>query len=224
MFYKVILRSGQYILKPKHIEIDIDTFRMLVEDALAIYSKASPHVETYKVDLVNKRQFIWNETFDKQGRERPDWISEVTPMRNASIPYFSSLNQGQYNGGINRYTEIIEPLESPWDWNVSEKTLTVPYSATYKIIACYRHRITTFQNNNGEDVYEVKTVDEYDNVFLKILQGMFLQGLGRSRRAFTMNDLPIVMDADQMASEGQQILEEAKEDLQNVQKAYLAYG
>ena len=216
MFHKVILRSGQYILRPKHIEIDIDTFRMLVEDTLAIYSKASPHVEKYKIDLVNRRQHVWSVAFDKLDREKPDWISEVTPVRNANVPYFSPLNQGQYNQGINRYTEVVEPLEAPWDWDRETGTLTVPYSATYSIVACYRHRITTFVNDNGDDVYEVKTIDGYDNVFFKILQGMFLQGLGRSRRAFTMNDLPILMDADQMASEGQSILEEAKEDLQNI--------
>jgi hypothetical protein len=225
MFHKVILRSGQFIMKPKHIEINIDSFRMLVEDSLAIYSKASPHVEKYKVDLVSRRQFIWDSTFDRLGRDRPDWLSEVTPVRNANIPYFSPLNQGQYNQGINKYTEIIEPLEAPWDWNKTDKTLTVPYSATYEITACYRHIIESFEDEDtGEELYEVKTIDEYDHVFLKILRAMFITGLGRSRKAFTMNDLPILMDADQMASEGQQMLEEAKQELQNIQKAYLAYG
>lgn len=222
MFTRVILRSGQYVLKTNNMEIDVDSFRILVEDALAIYSKASPHVENYNINLVNRRQFLWTAEFDKLGREKPDWLSEVTPVRNADIPYFSSLNTGQYDAHTNQHVEIIDPLEAPWDWDEFNKLLTVPFSSTYKIIACYRHKVTVIENDVGN--YEVTTIDEYDNVFFKILQGMFLQGLGRSRRAFTMNDLPILMDADQMAGDGEKLLEDAKDELQNIQKFYLANG
>ena len=53
IFDRILLRSGQFILRKSKIEIDIDSFRILVEDALADYSGFVPHTEVYTLDLNN---------------------------------------------------------------------------------------------------------------------------------------------------------------------------
>jgi hypothetical protein len=50
-------------------------------------------------------------------------------------------------------------------------------------------------------------------------------GVGRSRRAFTLNDLPIIMDASEIVQEGRELYKEViEEELPKYQKFYLAYG
>ena len=54
---------------------------------------------------------------------------------------------------------------------------------------------------------------------------MFMIGIGRSRRAFTLNDLPILMDAGEIVSEGRELYREViEEELPKYQKFHLSYG
>ena len=61
MFDRVILKSGQFILAKSKIEIDIDSFRLLVEDALAQYSKHNPATKRYQIYVSYPRQFTFDE-------------------------------------------------------------------------------------------------------------------------------------------------------------------
>ena len=59
---------------------------------------------------------------------------------------------------------------------------------------------------------------------MTLVRGMFLKGIGRSRRAFTLNELPILMDAGDLISEGEALVEKAEQQMQNHQKFRLASG
>ncbi len=217
IFDRILLRSGQFILRKSNVEIDVDSFRILVEDALAIYNKAYPFTKQYSIEIIYPRSVVLDENFDKEMGRSPDWVSEVTPIR-----YLGN----SYNMGMRTTdTFLIDPIEAPWDYNKHTKLLTVPYSAFYKIVLCYYHQIDSkFDEITGETVYDIKTISAQDGIFFKLLQGMFLTGIGRSRRAFTLNDLPITVDASEMASEGKELIDEAKEEIKNIQKFYLAMG
>jgi hypothetical protein len=114
---------------------------------------------------------------------------------------------------------LEDPVEAPWVYNKAVGTLTVPYSSKWRILACFYHII-----EKTDEVYEVKTITSHDHVFFKLLQAYFLQGIGRSRRAFTLNDLPIIMDASDIASEGKEMESSAMEELKNIQSFHLAMG
>lgn len=223
MFERILLRSGQFILKRKNVDIDLDSFRLLVEDTLAIYSKASPFDKKYDIPIgAANRHFTFDEFYDPDIKRVPDWISEVTPVR----PIGPSVGGFGVVAGINSTSnvnpELIDPVQAPWDY--CKPVLTVPFSANYKVIAVYKHWIEKDETDPTKPKYSVPKITFDDNVFFDLLRAYFLQGVGRSRRAFTLSDLPIVMDADQMISEGDALLERAMEDLQNIQKFYLADG
>ena len=221
IFERVLLRSGQFVMRRNNIEIDIDSFRILVEDALAIYSKAYPFTKEYEREIIYPRSITLDENFDLEMGRAVDWVSEVTPMRFLGNAYSLNLTAG----GVPLDTELVEPVNAPWVFNKQTKVLTIPYSAWYRITACYYHQITSkFDEHTGETIYEVNTITPNDQVFFQLLQGMFLQGIGKSRRAFTLNDLPIIMDASEMASEGKDLVDDAMENIKNIQKFYLAMG
>jgi len=224
IFDRILLRSGQYIIKKSKVDIDIDSFRILVEDALADYSKAVPYDCEYDLDLNSVRNFTFPSDYDPDLKRAPDWLSEVSPISSFGSLHTVFGHRGE-GTGVQPYTRAEDPIEAPWDFNRKTKRLTVPFSAYYKITACYKHHIVeTLNEQTGESDYDIPTITVDDQVFFKLLQAMFLLGIGRSRRAFTLSDLPIVMDADQLVSDGEQLLENAKEELNNVQKFHLSYG
>ena len=221
MFDRVLLKSGQFVLAKSKVEIDVDNFRILVEDALGIYSKQNPHHVTITRQIISPRQldfsvYAFNDEFGV-----PDWISEVTPVKFAGV----SLAQFNMQQHVMGNSNLINPIEAPWDYQ--KPILTVPFSSTYKIVGVFKHKITLVPGSDPtatSDSYEVKTIDYSDTNFFDLLQGMFLMGIGRSRRAFTLNDLPITMDADAIASEGREMVDAAKESIASGSKFYLAMG
>lgn len=224
MFDRVILKSGQFILAKSKLEIDIDNFRLLVEDALAVYSKYTPATKRYQIYINYPRQFVFDEYYDPDFKSPPDWISSVKPIRTPGTSIYGMT------GGVscdisNPYNnqELIDPIQAPWDYY--KPVLTVPYSAKYEILACYNHKIISYMDEENMDklIYEVKSITTEDQGFLRLLQGLFLQGIGRSRRSFTMGDIPITADADVIASEGKELETEATEGMRANTKFYLAY-
>ena len=223
IFEKILLQSGQFLLNTNRIEVDPDRFRHLVEDALAIYSKHHPYAEHVFVDFSASRVISLTDDVmcnltGKTYLGTPDWISDVMPVRLYGInPFY-----------------VFKNLDPNWNNNLQEKAqmpfqyrkpkLYVSVSAEWDIHAVWKHRVIETQTEQEGYLYEVPTISVDDVIFFRLLKGMFLQSIGRSRRAFTINDLPIAMDAAEIASEGQEILDKAMEDIENHQKFYLAWG
>lgn len=223
IFDRTILRSGQYLIRRPNLEMDEDSFRLLVDDALQIYTKAVPLHKAYSINMQSQRSFLFTDNFDSEIGRKPDWISQCFPLRSeGSVFGYNALNTTSFTNG-QRNSELVDPIQAPWDYNKQNSTLTVPYSAYWKVTAVYNHKIEKIKVDN-KDVYTIKTIDSSDQLFLKLVQAYFLQGIGRSRRAFTLNDLPIVMDAGEIASEGKALEDEVTELLKNTQKFYLAFG
>lgn len=213
---RIRVRSGQFILAKANIELDVDNFRTLVEDALSEYNKSRPFEKHYNIFIGNPRNFRFTPEFDDEVSRVPDWIAEATPARgfSSSSSVFSPMTGGMSN------SELIDPLQAPWKYR--KPLLSVSISGDHSITAVYNHVVTSVEEDNGNVYWECKTIDvNEDPWFFKLLQGMFLQGIGRSRRAFTMGDMPILMDGDQLFSEGQAIEEKALEDIHLNKKIYL---
>lgn len=72
--------------------------------------------------------------------------------------------------------------------------------------------------------YTIATMDDTDYLFFELLKARMLKSLGRNRRAFTLNDLPITSDASELVSEGQTLEEATMAQMQEQSKAYLAWS
>jgi hypothetical protein len=211
----------------KNIELDVDNFRELVEDALDIYSDQVPFSREYEKDLTGSRNLTLDETFDPELGRKPEWLSEVHPIRTTGTFYGHYLNSHNRSGYGSQYstTELSEPTIAPWKYNKESGKLTVPYSGFYKIVGVYRHTIEKTQDDSGNMTWTVNTIGNRDQAFIKLCQAMFMIGIGRSRRAFTLQDLPILMDAAEIVSEGRELYKEViDEELPKYQKFHLAYG
>lgn len=250
MFDHILVRSGQFLLGSTKIELNRDRFVTLVRGALGMYSGYAPVDFTFNLKMQSNRSYKFNNTFRPDGQDDdwgiPKFISSVTPTAIMGSPAFALMGQfgskmgwsnsmGQSSGGngkfdINGQTQLgseqMEKSQFPWVWR--SPTLYIPYSADVEVVAVWHHRIFEIpasESEDGQTNYRVDTVDYGNDEFFDLLEGMFLKALGQSRRAFTMNDLPIVSDADTLASDGKAMIDQAIEDLRtNKSKFYLAYG
>ncbi|NRA76864.1 MAG: hypothetical protein HRU18_01540 [Pseudoalteromonas sp.] len=218
IFNRIIQKSGQYLLSTNNIEINIDAFRILVEDALSIYNKVSPFDKTFTVDLSGRQvNFSDDDSYFSEVGRVPDWIAKATPILNYSTganpnflaPAFSHNNH-----------HPSEPIESIHKYH--KPCLVVNISGNWEVIGVWNHRVELIPKvGAGKREYEVKTISVEDHLFFDLLKAMFLQGVGYSRRAFTMDALPLATDADSMVADADNQLSTAKDELNNIQKFYL---
>lgn len=73
----------------------------------------------------------------------------------------------------------------------------------------------------GTDDYNIPDLDMECNSESKLIQAKLLMTLGRSRRSFTMSEIPINTDASELYSEGNQLWESTKESIQTSSKWYV---
>jgi len=221
LFERIIILSGQFLIRKNSIEMDVERFKLLVEQGLAEYSKASPHTEETTVDLRGDRTIKFTNSnspnIDGVDLGPPDFMSACDPVSMRGT-FLLGVPEGNRAHSYNPNLDV--KCNAPFKFNRRSKELTVGTPANYALILGYYHRIVKI-----EEEYEILTLDLVrDSVFVMLIQGMFLQGIGKSRRAFTLNDLPIAMDAAEIASEGDALVDIARDKVENEEhKFYLAY-
>ena len=218
MFEIVLINSGQFLLDTDCIELDEGKFAKLVSQIVGIYNQYVPQDDIIHVNLASgSRQFTFTEQNTPAGHKTPggvipDQVIEAIPYRVSGTRPF--LLRDEYR--INRELQIKE--EFPFVYR--KPTLTVPVNAEYELHILLNHRVS--ENEAGEK--EVVSIDETDDAFFDLLTGKFLKVIGRNRRAFTLEALPIATDAVELVSEGDQLMQSTEESLtENDHKWYLAW-
>jgi hypothetical protein len=179
-----------------------------VKQQLDFYQKYLPETKSYNIWL--PANFFY--TFGEQKDERvPEWVSSVIPIGLYNVistaVYFSASSPYQvYKGN----QELMNPRPFLWDYRKPRLYISEP--GRFDVSCCYKFE-TIPQIEKGQ-VMDVEIVSfEPEWVFYDLLLGQFLQMIGRSRRAFTYNELPITTDADQLVTEGTEMYNTAKETL-----------
>ena len=70
--------------------------------------------------------------------------------------------------------------------------------------------------------YDLPNITYLDYKFLKLVQGRLMQALGRSRKSFILNDMPVTSDAAEMVSIGKELEQEAMTEMYESGKWYMA--
>ena len=240
MFDRILVESGQFMMK-EDIELDIDKFRILINSALSTYSQYSPHHAKFNLNVTNLTNnfggiiykfsdgenpnppaILDDETFSPVPKGIPDWISDIIPVRLAGVhPWYFRQKEEWTN------KELEYKRQFPWEY--IKPTLYVPVQSVYEVTAVYRHKVeeTAYKDPHIGVIrkeLEVSTITDHDDDFFELLRGRFMVALGRNRRAFTLNELPITMDSADLVSEGTELITSAMDKLENKSsKFWLAY-
>ncbi len=221
----VMTESGEFIVgELETTQINRHRFHLIAKRALAIYSKYRPLTDRQTLTVDGSLDMT-----DISSGQTPAWISRVVPVSDSSVggtgQGAAAFIYGNAGGLSDPYYASGRPRQIPWEYN--KPTLSVASSSGMYDITMHRHHtldnITKDASNLVIDA-ELPSIDYADDIFFDILVGFFLMSLGRSRRAFTLNDLPVTMDGSDLVSEGETKVNEAKERLTEQSSWYLALG
>ncbi len=224
MFDYVLIESGQFFVPVENLEINRDRFLTLVKTTLGIFNGKHPHERKFNLDFQTRAKTFTLTTKDQLGALTgiPAGIADMVPVRIAGVsPFFLREHEAHNSNYMNDKTSL------PWEYRAP--ILYVPIQGVYDVHAWYNHELTEIvpegEGTEGETKsYEVKTIDYGDDVFFKLLKSKFIRGIAGSRRAFTMQDIPLTTDADTLMTEAKTMEEEALKDLDDKTKFWLGWG
>jgi len=201
----VMIESGEFILGDlDNTLLDIDKFWKLVKRVLKTYAQYRAYTATRNV-TVNRGKYTYTTALTYG---IPNWISSVTPVEVTGAIGIYQFAQREVSERIDEFT-LLE-LPRGFQWRYDKPTLYVTESGRMEVIEHYEHSYTVTTDSTGlvEEV-AFPTLDfGEDKLFVDLLVGKFLQALGRSRRAFTLEELPINMDAAELVTEGTELWNE----------------
>lgn len=223
----VMTESGEFIVGDlETTQIDRHRFHLIVKRALALYGRYRPMAERTSV-LVNQSVDL-----TQGGSRAPDWLSRVIPTGTGGTDEVTGQSAAQFIYGDIMGGGFADPVFSrprprsiPWEYNAPILSVKGPEDM-YDITAHYLQELTEIEKDTNGKVQAAKItgITYNDDLFFDIVTALFLIALGRSRRAFTLNDLPVTMDGDQLVSEGDEKLRNAREQLQEQSAWHHAIG
>lgn len=236
----VMIRSGQFIVGPfENVQLDYDKFWKLCRGVIYEYQNHKPITKKFNLDIPQTGYRFTSPN------PIPLWVSKVVPINGygASSGFGSggiggsgdfaiitphqaiNLARGASMGGAGGGLSSMFPQPSPFFFEYRDEVLYVSQSGMMDITAHYPYTWTETVDNDGK-VTEVLIdgIDPSHDQYIELVLADFLVAVGRSRRAFTLNDLPITMDAPDLVSEGLELRDKVKEALSDRGIWYRAIG
>lgn len=191
-------------------ELDIAKCLRLTKSVLGLYSRYIPHSgRTIALVINGKYEFL---------SEPPQFISRVYPTSN------SVINIG---GVFGRFISAPGTTATPFIWKYNSPVLYAQYDGEVEILCVWNHSIkTTVTGTTPHQIttYTIETINDTDYLFYELLKSRMMQSIGRNRKAFTLNDIPITSDADSMVSDGKEMETTIIQQIQEQSSSFLAWG
>lgn len=217
---RVIVESGQFLIDPDLIELDVDKFRYLIKSVLGVYNKYVPLDDHFNIEVSSGYYHEFDDSFTVNGTQYgiPSFIIGATPIRLLGVlPYHLRESLGR------NYTSDI--VKENFPIRFENKRLYVPVGGVYEVHAAWYRKLIESTNSSGETEWEVNILEDDDDLFFDLARAKFQQILGRQRRAFTLEGMPLALDASEMISDGESLEEKTMENLDNEDhKFYLGWG
>ena len=210
LFNRALIESGQFLIDDHEIELHVDRFCIIVKSSLATYNRYVPYVKRFNKSLETDRFYTFTES-DPVGI--PDWISDIVPIRVfGQNPFLFNLIRANASpllpSPMNEYAECKHSFYHKYQ----KPTLYVGVSGIYDLEGVYNHKLEEELDENKKK-FKVTTITDNDDLFFDLLAARMMKALGRSRRAFTLQDLPIEIDASELVSDGKDLEQETLERL-----------
>lgn len=207
----VLVESGQY-LAPFEATLLSDTeFLRLVSTELAIYNNHKQY-KVYKTISVDESGIYEFKSTRPDLKDLPVYITDVRAKSGFSGNRYNYVRNGGGTSRVDRYKEGLAFRQED-NFFYNKPVLYLPDSGTYEVCCAYDRWIdsATVGTVTDADIVNI-TADDYK--FIKLVTAKFMISLGRSRRAFTIEGIPVSFDASEMVSSGEQIYSEVKDSIQ----------
>lgn len=200
----ILTESGQFFDTLESTQLDTHKVEMLIIRELKYYSKYKPKRVTFKTQI--------------------DGVKEFSVTKDGFIPdAITNIRYSEYNG-----SDLVGAML----FRGMRRAQGAPLSTYY-----WRYEKPMFYLRGQPGIYEVSGIlnHYYDQLtkeirtlydssydFLNLVVAKFMLALGRSRRAFTISEIPFTSDAESLVSEGNQLLSEARDRIETTSNFHLA--
>lgn len=201
----VLLRSGQIIVDDlSELHLTEDKFLLIVQNEITKYSKYIPHKKRLNIAMPNTGNFRFCD------EEAPKWISEVIPVTGANSSYDIFRRKFFYSTGGE---EIRNPTMCIWRYD--KPYLSCSAIGDFECIAFYDHKIVKDPGwGDGCKSADLPTISlEDDEILIELITAQFMITLGRSRRAYKLDQMPLQTDDSELISDGNALYEQAYQRL-----------
>lgn len=206
----VIIESGQFLLGSDltAVSLDLTKFWVMVKRALNEYGKWRPVQQRSQIQAG-----MLHYTFTvNTGVGIPDWVSSVVPVTSPKNPL------GMLAGQVSS----MEQREFLWEYRSPDLYLTE--TGIFDIVTVHKPSSSVTIVSNVVTEVDLPDLSDADLLFIDLVVSRFLQAVGKSRRAFTLSELPIETDASEIVSEGNDLYEKTMEELRENNSWYLGVG
>lgn len=180
----ILLESGQFIADLDATLLDKKKLEIMIARELGLYSRYLPHTRTLEGRLYNGK------TFTQEGDGFvPKAVVSIRTDKFNFIGYSITPIPASVHSYYWRYDKPVLYFRYP----------DGVYTYTYMVDHVY-DKVTA----------RIETINIEDRL-INLLVGRFLMTVGKSRRAFTVSEIPIETDASEMISEGKEIYDETLE-------------
>ena len=135
----------------------------------------------------------------------PTFLISVVPVNSMTLLSTLAVFVSPMTKDVWNPDRLVEPR--PFIWEYRRPSIWMTELGGLDVMAAYDYQIILTKDGNGVllDV-EIVGIEKHQNFYIleQILSGRFLIALGRSRRAFTYTDMPIMSDAATLVAEGLQ--------------------
>lgn len=192
---QILIESGQWLPGLEATMLNKPQIDSMIRRELQVYSRYLPREITRRGKLHN------GYTFTKE-------VDGVIPKNITRI----NANNFPYSGFF-PYSTIPVSLHN-FNWKYENGTLYMRHPE-----GIYDYSFITDHKYEND---QIDSLSANDNLFIDLLVGRFMMSLGRSRRAFVLNDLSFNTDADSMYSEGKELYDTTLEFIKEHSAFHLA--
>lgn len=179
-----LTETGQFIVDLDTTMLDQSKIELMIERELNWFSKYYPVRKRASLYLFNGKQFL--------GENNEDIPSNILSIQRQSCqPSTGYIIYGRPRYRVPSYSYQGGVLSLAGDPGFYD----VEYSMYHKY---------------DKEKQMIETVN-IDSPFVNLFISKFMISIGRSRKAFLLNDLPLTMDSDSMVSEGQELYQSTRE-------------
>jgi hypothetical protein len=205
----ILVEIGEFFLEDvSDAGINKDKLYHLIDSSLSIYEKYRPLTKNFNITVLDP---IY--TFQE---DIPEWISSVVPFGYGGlgdIALVTRTNIFEAAGYIPTSSSIMGVTKPISIFRYNKPKLYVNTQGLMDITGHYKYtRDITRVGSIIKDL-DLPEVDHSFDDFFDLLKAKTMIAIGRSRRAFTIQDLPLTTDADQIVNEGNELLLKTMEDL-----------
>lgn len=179
-----LTETGQFIVDLDTTMLDCKKIELMIERELNWFSKYYPVRKRASLFLFDGKQFT-----EEQDKEIPFNILSIQRAYNQNSTTFLMWGRPRFRNTAFTYNNGILNLMG------ESGVYDVEYSVYHKY------------DRENQCIETLTSESPFVNLFI----AKFMISIGRSRKAFLLNDLPLSMDSDSMVGEGQELYQSTRE-------------